>query len=131
VPPLPDLAEQAKVEAVVGAFGSDAVRERMQVWRAVVLDMIRKDDVLRRDDAETKRGSQPSGLDTADVWRLIHEARPKERETRELLTHEIAAELGHRSAPDTGQASEERRPRPSVRPEDLVTHVTRCPPRRT
>lgn len=125
MPPLPDLAEQAKVEALVGAFGSDAVRERMKAWRGVVLDMIRKDYVLRLDEAETKRGSGPSGVDNAELWRFIHEARPKEQETRELLTHEIAVELGHRSteAGDRRTASSRatRAARPRDRPDDLVT----------
>jgi hypothetical protein len=95
VPPLPDLAEQATVEARVGAFGSMAVRERMEEWRTVVRDMIHKDFLisLEQDDRESGRAS---GVDFGQPWRELHEARPVEREARQLLADEIAGELGHR-----------------------------------
>jgi hypothetical protein len=149
VPPLPDLAEQATVEARVGAFGSIPVRERLDVWRSIVHDIIGKDHLigLQETDAEQERPAVNVGVPRLE----IHNARPKEREAREALAHQIAVELGHRSdagvtAGDTIQLPESTSPgdttiqlpeststrpvEPSVRPEDLVTHVTRCPPRK-
>ena len=93
VPPLPDLAEQATVEARVGAFGSMAVRERMEEWRTIVRDMIHKDFLisLEQDDRESGRAS---GVDFGQPWRELHEARPVEREARQLLADEILGSLG-------------------------------------
>jgi hypothetical protein len=161
VPPLPDLAEQATAEARVGAFGSIPVRERLEVWRSIVHDIIGKDYLIRLQEADAEQG-RPA-VEVGQPRLEIHNARPKEREAREALAHQIAVELGHRSDDagvtpgDTIQLPESTSPgdtiqlpqstspgdtiqlpqststrpvEPSVRPEDLVTHATRCPPRK-
>jgi hypothetical protein len=160
VPPLPDLAEQATVEARVGAFGSIPVRERLDVWRSIVHDIIGKDFLIRLQEADAEH-ARPA-VNVGQPRLEIHNARPKEREAREALAHQIAVELGHRpdavvtpgdsiqlpeptSPGDTIQLPEPTSPgdtiqlpestptppKPNVRPEDLVTHVTRCPPRKS
>ena len=40
VPDMPPPEEQAHTGALVKAFGSDEVRERMETWRTVVLEVI-------------------------------------------------------------------------------------------
>jgi hypothetical protein len=95
VPPLPDLAEQATVEARVGAFGSIPVCERLDVWRSIVHDIIGKDSLIRLQEADAEQGRPAT--DVGQPRLEIHNARPKEREAREALAYQIAVELGHRS----------------------------------
>lgn len=96
--------------AVVGAFGSTAVRTRQEEWKLAVHAISRADLEIGMAQGARDAG-RPTRIDDMDVWgRLEDDPRPAESATRKALADAIAAELGHRSepveAPDRDQASE-------------------------
>jgi hypothetical protein len=97
VPRMPDIDVQGQVNALVGAYGSSLVRERLDAWRAIVLHMISMDRVIGMSEQHGTDRASTSGADFTEFWEKIHEDRPKELEARKALTDQIAAELGHRS----------------------------------
>ena len=56
VPPLPSLVEQAHTGALVNAFGSHGVLERMETWQSVVHQMIATTRLIELED----RGINPT-----------------------------------------------------------------------
>ena len=97
VPDLPELPEQAAVEARVGAFGSQAVRGLMEEWRDIVKQMTAQVGMIEIERREAERGGSPAA-DLGDLHKHLHlTLRPKERAARQTLTDQIANELGHRS----------------------------------
>ncbi len=89
--PLPSFEEQAHTEALVRAFGSDAVRERMETWRSVVRQMVTQAELTEWEEAHPTQG--PSLGKSPRV--TLHELRPEERTAREALANQVAVELGH------------------------------------
>jgi hypothetical protein len=102
VPPLPELQEQAHVTALVKAFGSDEVLERMETWRTVVRKMLHTGRLIELEDKgySIRQAGEPTARQDFDL-----ELRPQERRTREALANQVAIELGHRtvSQPNQGQ----------------------------
>lgn len=89
-PPLPELLEQARSNALISAYASSAVKERYGAWREAVLKAIRAVEEI-----EFALSRPRSDLDHVKPWReldLTHRA--AERETREALAGQIASELG-------------------------------------
>jgi hypothetical protein len=95
--PIPaSPAEQAHTGALVNAFGSDRVLERMETWRAVVRKIITTVELVgweEADPATRQREGEPTARAT------LHELRPQECTAREALANQVAAELGHRTDP--------------------------------
>jgi hypothetical protein len=88
VPPLPTLEEQARVDALVKAFGSDEVLTLAETWRSIVLKMIKCDRLIKMGlEHEIERSPR---VDFAEL-------QPQEREAREAIADQVAAELGHRN----------------------------------
>jgi hypothetical protein len=94
VPKLPELPEQARVEALVKAFGSDGVRERMESWRTVVHQMTK---TARLIELEDKGQSIPQAGEKSARAVFDLELRAQERTTREAIADQVAVELGHRT----------------------------------
>ncbi|ORB66942.1 hypothetical protein [Mycolicibacterium tusciae] len=94
VPPVPSLEEQAHTVALVRAFGSALVLERMYAWRAIVREMVATAEFIAWDEANPGRPRENGER----LPRLVlHELRTKEREAREALGDQVASELGHRN----------------------------------
>ena len=85
---LPSLPEQAHTEALVNAFGSAEVRERMKTWRDVALEVISTVTQIRWEEAD------PTGAEESPRRTLEH-LRGQERVAREALANQVAVELGH------------------------------------
>lgn len=84
-PVLPTLDEQATTAALVHAFGSKAVKERMQAWRDVALYMTHLAGVIRTEE---------SGGDKDFLHRkMFADRRPEESAARMSLAEQIATEL--------------------------------------
>ncbi|WP_084026952.1 hypothetical protein [Mycobacterium avium] len=90
---LPTFEVQADTAALLKAFGSDAVQERRETWESVVRQMISAAEQVVWEEAHPSQ-VPPQGK-SARV--TIHELRPKEREAREALGNQVAAELKHRT----------------------------------
>jgi hypothetical protein len=93
VPPLPSLEEQAHAEAVVRAFGSNEVRERMENWEAVLRRVVSTVEQVGWEEADPRRASQRSPRLT------LEELRPQERVARQALAEQVSAELRPESSP--------------------------------
>jgi hypothetical protein len=93
IPDLPSIEEQAHTEALVKAFGSTEVRERMEVWRDVVKEMIATVGLIRWIEADTTahRGIQENPRGKLDGLRR------QEREARQALGNQVAVELRHQT----------------------------------
>jgi hypothetical protein len=87
--PLPSLEVQADTEALVKAFGSQEVRDLLDVWRAVLKEMISLAEQIEYEEARPQETPSPISLRKA-----IYDLRPKERETRQALADWVAVELG-------------------------------------
>ncbi len=85
VPEMPSLVEQAHTEALVRAFGSEKVLQRMKTWRGVLREMQALDNVIRLAPGDHHQAR--SGFD---------ELRPQEKAAREALGDQVAVDLGHR-----------------------------------
>jgi hypothetical protein len=85
-PPLPTLEVQAHTEAVVRAFGSPQVRERMDSWESVVRKAISTVTVGHM------MASLPSEATQARLT-LERDLRPQERSARQALAEQVSAEL--------------------------------------
>jgi hypothetical protein len=92
VPELPDLAQQARAEALIRAFGSDAVLGQMEAWRSVAQQMIVTGELI------AMRGVDASVNLTARQ-KFAVELRPEERRARAALGEQVAIELGQRREP--------------------------------
>jgi hypothetical protein len=101
---LPSLEEQAHTVALVQAFGSDEVLERMETWRAVVRKIITPVELIKWEEADPAT-RQRDGEPIARV--ALDELRPQERTTREALANQVAVELGHRAEPNPDQSPQE------------------------
>ncbi len=88
---LPSLPEQAHTEALINAFGSAEVRERMKTWRDIVSEVISTVTQIRWEEADPtgKRYSEESPR------RTLERLRGEERVAREGLANQVAAELRH------------------------------------
>ncbi|MEC4840903.1 hypothetical protein R2360_15690 [Mycobacteroides chelonae] len=86
--PLPPLAEQAQVQALVRAFGSTAVIEIMDAWAKVTQDMLFAEQTIKIEAAE--------GNKEITGRREFMALRPKEFELRRKIADQVAAELGQR-----------------------------------
>jgi hypothetical protein len=85
-PPLPTLEVQAHTQAVVKAFGSSQVRERLENWESVVKKAISTVAVAHMTKDVPVEAAQ------ARVT-LERDLRPQERAAREALAEQISAEL--------------------------------------
>jgi hypothetical protein len=97
---LPSLEEQVRTVALVRAFGSDEVLERMETWLDVVMKMITTVELIKWEEAEPATRQS----DDEPIARVtLGELRTEERTTREALANQVAVELGHRTdaKPDT------------------------------
>ncbi len=95
-PPLPSIAEQIRMQALLGAFASEDVQARYEAWCQSVYAIQAADMELTWHERSVNRHGQ-SGIDDAEVWRrLALELKPKERVLRQALIDTVAAELGHR-----------------------------------
>lgn len=91
VRPLPGLDEQAEVEAVVNAFGSDAVRTALEAWRAIIKDTIATVGLIDLErDAQERNMSAETDF---DPYLKLHDLRPEERQAREALARQVGLEL--------------------------------------
>ncbi len=89
VPPMPSVPEQAHTEALVKAFGSAQVRERMEAWRDVVKEMFVTLQLIRWVEADPSRHR-----DVDENPRLkLEDLRRDERMNREALADQVAREL--------------------------------------
>ena len=88
--PLPPLEEQVQTQALVAAFGSEAVRKYTRGWLTVVRAMQRTVQRIQCEEADpTRRSGENPRI-------LLEKLREQERETREALEERVAIELGHR-----------------------------------
>lgn len=86
--PLPNLAEQAEVQALVRAFGSADLIQRMDEWAKVT-------EKLAFAEREILRQKANGGHDISGRREFI-ELRPQEFELRRRMADAVAADLGHR-----------------------------------
>lgn len=86
--PLPELTEQAEVQALVRAFGSAEMIERMDAWAKLTEEMA----FAEREIMLEKR----DGNEIAGRMKFI-QLRPQEFELRRKMADGVAAELGHRT----------------------------------
>ena len=86
VPSLPSLEQQARTEALVRAFGSDKVRERMESWRTVVRQMLSAARLIYMGPIPGL--DKPIHLDARRKFDL--ELRPQERSARSALGSQVA-----------------------------------------
>jgi hypothetical protein len=85
--PLPSFDEQAHVEAVVMAFGSNEVRKLMADWRGVVVKINATVQQINWEESNPLRASQRSPRLT------LEELLPEERAARQALAEQVSAEL--------------------------------------
>jgi hypothetical protein len=93
VPDLPSMADQARVAAVLGAFGSKEVQDLRAQWIAVVREQIHAVEGL----AWSKKFPGSPSLDVGEYYVKVHENRPREVAAREAMVARVAKELGHRA----------------------------------
>lgn len=91
-PPLPPLAEQARVEARVRAFGSEAVLHAQQAWRMSVQKIIKVDEDLRYHETITTKGHK-SSIDDARLLADLPDLRERELQARKEMSDLVACEL--------------------------------------
>lgn len=84
-PPLPSLEVQGHVQAVVRAFGSPKVIERMESWEAVVREANMTVAVARMKDIPREAFKARRTLDEG--------LRPQERSARRVLAEQISTDL--------------------------------------
>jgi hypothetical protein len=87
--PLPPLSEQAEVQALVRAFGSADLIERMDAWAKVTQEMGYAEQLIHIEVADG--GKEITGR------RQFIELRPQEFELRRTMAEAVGAELGQRS----------------------------------
>ncbi|MFI6068550.1 hypothetical protein ACIA47_25210 [Micromonospora sp. NPDC051227] len=92
-PQLPPLPEQARVEALVRAYGSQKVRDRLFAWRQVIDQLIEADFQIQAAERSIERQGHTSIDDGAERMKIGTQLRPAERARRNELAEEIAAEL--------------------------------------
>jgi hypothetical protein len=85
-PPLPTLEVQAHTQAVVRAFGSPQVRERMESWERVVKQAISSVRVAHMTAYAPVEAAQARVTLEGDL-------RPQEHSARQALAEQISAEL--------------------------------------
>lgn len=95
--PLPELDEQAEVEAFVNAFGSDDVRAALEAWRGIVRDVIAAVGLIDLEAQDVQR-ARPSSVDYGSPYMKLHELRPVERRARETLARQVSRELRESAA---------------------------------
>jgi hypothetical protein len=96
LPPVPDLEEQTRADALVMAYGSRKVEKLFEAWRQSVWDIIRANQEIElAQEMQTKHGS--TGIDLLETWRrLADELKPAQRAARKAFSEEIAVELRSR-----------------------------------
>jgi hypothetical protein len=106
-PALPSADTQIQAAAAVNAFASDGVRDALKAWRDVVMQVIKKVQLINLE--ESLRGQEEfRGVDFGRPRLQLEALRPKEAEARSLLTDRVASDLGHRPAKfDVGLVSEQ------------------------
>lgn len=97
VRPLPELDEQAEVEAFVNAFGSNDVRAALGAWRGIVRDVIAAVGLIDLEAQDAQR-ARPSGVDYGSPYMKLHELCPVERSARESLARQVSRELRESAA---------------------------------
>lgn len=107
-PPLPTLEEQAKIQALVGAYASSTVRDFMQAWQEVLTKVRVANMTIGFAQEKESRGV----IDAGEQWiRLEQDLRPAERHARQALVDQVSLELGHRQIstdtkpPDTDESN--------------------------
>ncbi len=93
--PLPSFEVQADASALMGAFGSEAVREKREAWESVVRKMASLVNQIRWEEADPTGGRIPQISSRA----TLHELRPDERAARQALADQVAVELRHGANP--------------------------------
>lgn len=94
---LPEFDEQARIEALVNAFGSMEVRDLMKNWRSHVRKVISQVNlihVLEKHPTANDPEQRPPRLTLDDL-------REQERTARETLSAQVATELTHIAADPT------------------------------
>lgn len=91
--PLPPLEEQVQTQALVAAFGSEAVRKYTRGWLTVVRAMQTAVQRIQCEEADPTRRSEENPRV------LLEKLREQEREARGALEERVAIELGHRAKP--------------------------------
>jgi hypothetical protein len=92
---LPSLDIQADAAALVAAFGTPEVEEKLEAWRSVLRQMITQAGLVPRQDE--RPADVPPGELIARA--KIHELRPEEKKRRDALAAQVRSELafGYRS----------------------------------
>jgi hypothetical protein len=97
-PPLPDLNQQVRAQALMAAFGSDQVRDLLDRWRETVNEVSRADILIgfesqRRGEPREMRG-EPIKIGNQDPWLALEQTlRPAEAAARGALGKRINQEL--------------------------------------
>lgn len=105
----PTVDEQARTQALVNAFGSHRVRELLNEWRKFLRQAISLAVQIDSEEAQEIEGPSPENMtletvpgllppkpsDVQNLKALLEKMRPDEREARQALTNQVAAELRH------------------------------------
>ncbi len=92
-PLLPSPEEQARMEALVTAFGSKEVRDlKTEWWKEIAEILLRDEDIAywQKDGGDDSGGEQAS-------WKALRKHQKAEPEMRRALGEQIAKELEHPS----------------------------------
>jgi hypothetical protein len=92
VPPLPELDEQARVEAVVKAYASAGIRELFEQYLETVSAIARMECQI---NFLLEHGERAGGPDSAELWQQLDDTlRPGELAARRALAAQVSVELG-------------------------------------
>jgi len=93
--PLPSLEMQADTAALVNAYGTAAVRQRMETWEAVVRQMITQAELVDWEERDPPKAGDPR-LErpyTNSPRGALDRLRPQEAETRRAFEDQVRVEL--------------------------------------
>jgi len=89
-PPLPGLAEQARVQALLAAYGSPQVVDLYHAHHKTIAEILKLDQLIA---SVVERGEEV-GVGRSDLWeRLDTKLRPDEAAARKALALRVAVEL--------------------------------------
>jgi len=97
-PPLPSLPQQARVQALIDAYASDAVKGLMKSWQDVVTKVRVADMTIgfasQRDGVRSPAAAEQRQQLEEKGWQELMALRPAEHAARQALADQVAAELG-------------------------------------
>lgn len=104
LPPLPPLERQVRAQALVSAYGSDAVRELHGTWTSAMVQIrsaaqtiayMRAEIDMRKTNLGVERFAE---AESEQRQKIALECRLAEQTAREALARQVSLELGHRAA---------------------------------